>query len=62
MADADSSTRRYAMVAGLGALAGGVLVAVATKAVPRAMSEVMAGMMGKMMGQAGQGGHGLPDM
>jgi hypothetical protein len=61
MADADSSTRRYAMVAGLGALAGGVLVAVATKAVPRAMSEAMAGMMGKMMARMGEGEHALPD-
>jgi hypothetical protein len=56
-----SSTRRYAVAAGLGALAGGLLVAFAARALPRAMSGVMAGMMEEMMGRVGEGEHPLPD-
>ena len=61
MAQAVSQARKYAAVAGLSALAGGLFVAVATKAVPRAMSGVMAGMMEQMMARMGEGEHALPD-
>jgi hypothetical protein len=42
-------------------LAGGLLVAVATKAIPRAMSGVMADMMERMMARMGEGESHLPD-
>jgi hypothetical protein len=61
MAKAVSSTRKYAAVAGLGALAGGLSVAIATKAIPRMMSGAMEGMREPMMACIGDGGQGLPD-
>jgi hypothetical protein len=61
MASVSSPTRRYAAVAGLSALAGGLFVAIATKAVPRAMSGVMAGMMEHMMARMGEGEGHLPE-
>ena len=56
-----SPTRRYVLAAGLGALAGGLLVAFVTRAVPRAISGVMAGMMEGMMARGGEGEERLPD-
>lgn len=61
MASVASPTRRYVAVAGLSALAGGLFVAIATRAIPRAMSSVMAGMMEQMTARMGEGEHGLPD-
>lgn len=53
---AASSPKGYLLVAGLGALGGGVAVAIATRAVPKMMSQMMSGMMRNMMGQIGTGG------
>ena len=47
---------KYALVGLLGAAVGGLIVVVATEAVPRMMSGMMAGMMRKMMESAGEGG------
>jgi hypothetical protein len=41
----------------LGAIAGGLLVAVATRAIPRMMSKMMAGMMKNMMQMKERGGN-----
>ena len=56
MRGTNSENLRYVIVALLGVLAGGFLVAIATRAVPRMMSEMMAGMMQNMMASAGEGG------
>jgi CheY-specific phosphatase CheX len=40
----------------LGAIGGGLVVAVATKAIPKMMSQMMAGMMQNMMAQMGEAG------
>lgn len=61
MSNAVSPNLKYAAVAGLGALAGGLLVALAARVLPRAVSRAMAGMMEQMMGQMGEGRPGLPD-
>jgi hypothetical protein len=61
MARASTPNRKYAAVAGLGALAGGLFVAIATKAIPRLMSGVVEGMREQMMTCLGEGGQGLPD-
>ena len=53
---AASSLKGYLLVAALGALGGGVAVAIATRAVPKMMSQMMSGMMRNMMGQIGTGG------
>ena len=47
-----SHSRRYVLAAVLGAIGGGIVVALATKAVPRMMS----GMMRNMMAQMGEDG------
>jgi hypothetical protein len=47
--------KNYGLAAALGALGGGVLVTVATKAIPKMMSQMMAGMMQNMMRQMGEG-------
>ena len=54
----DVVTRRggYLLAAGLGAVAGGLLVAVATRAIPKMMSQMMSGMMRNMMAQMGEEG------
>jgi hypothetical protein len=49
MNDASLYHRRYLLAAGLGAMAGGVLVAVATRAIPGMMSHMMSNMMQNMM-------------
>ncbi len=45
----------YFLAAGLGAIGGGILVAVVTKAIPKMMSRMMAGMMENMMATMGEG-------
>jgi hypothetical protein len=45
----------YFLAAGLGAVGGGLLIAVATRAIPKMMSKMMAGMMENMMAQMGEG-------
>jgi hypothetical protein len=45
----------YYLAAGLGAIAGGLIIAVATRAIPKMMAKMMAGMMENMMAQMGEG-------
>ena len=44
------------LAAAIGAIGGGLVVALATRAIPRIMSQAMSGMMQHMMGQTGEGG------
>jgi hypothetical protein len=45
----------YIFAVGFGALAGGALIAVATKAIPKMMSKMMSQMMTTMMSEMGDG-------
>jgi CheY-specific phosphatase CheX len=54
--------RNYLLAAALGALGGGVVMAMATKAIPKMMSQMMAGMMQNMMRQMGEGGSDPAEM
>jgi hypothetical protein len=47
--------QRYFLAAGLGAVGGGILIAMATKAIPKMMGRMMAGMMDTLMAQMGEG-------
>jgi hypothetical protein len=47
---------KYALVGLLGAAVGGLIVVVATKAVPRILCGMMAAMMENMAGRMGEGG------
>lgn len=57
----NSQRQKYVLAGLLGALAGGILVALATKAIPKMMSGMMAGMMKNMM-QKGEGNGNLPEI
>ena len=48
MSDTDSNAKKYMLAFGLGALGGGILLAWATKAMPKMMSKMMQNMMVKM--------------
>jgi hypothetical protein len=50
-----SRKRGYLLAALLGAVGGGAVVAIATDAIPRMMSQMMSGMMQNMMAQMGEG-------
>lgn len=50
-----SQYQGYFLAAGLGAIGGGLLIAVVTKAMPKMMSRMMAGMMQNMMAEMGGG-------
>ena len=52
MRNASSHNRGYVLAVILGAIGGGIVVALATKAIPKMMSE----MMWNMMAQVGKGG------
>lgn len=56
MSNVSSPTKGYLLAAVLGAITGGLVVALATKAIPKMMSQTVAGMMQKMMAQAGANG------
>jgi len=62
MESKDTQYSSYILAAGLGALGGGLLVAVATRAIPKMMSKMMAGMMQNMMAQMGEGDCDPADM
>ena len=47
---------KYLIAAGIGAMAGGILVAAATNAIPRMMQKISDTMMGKMMARMGEEG------
>jgi hypothetical protein len=51
----DSQVNGYILAAGLGAIGGGLVIALITKAIPKMMSKMMAGMMANMMAQMGGG-------
>ena len=55
MYDTSSCSKGYVLSAVLGAIGGGAIVAVATDAIPRMMSQMMSGMMQNMMAQMGEG-------
>ncbi len=48
MSNADSYRKRYVLAVALGAIAGGLIVALGTKAVPRMMSQMMSNMASQM--------------
>ena len=48
MSDNDSSVKKYLLVFGLGAIGGGILIAWATKSMPKMMSRMMQNMMAQM--------------
>ena len=47
---------RYVLAGSLGALIGGLGVLIATRALPKMMSQMMDGMMAKMFAQMGESG------
>ncbi len=51
MLNTDSRTRGYVLAAFLGAVGGGLFVALATRAIPKMMTQLMTGMMQSMMAQ-----------
>lgn len=55
MSDSAFPYKGYAIAALLGAAGGGLLVALATRAVPKMMARMMSGMMRSMMSQMGEG-------
>ena len=56
MSNVSSPTKGYMLAAVLGAITGGHVVALATKAIPKMMSQMMAGMMQRMMASVGANG------
>jgi len=56
MSEIGSNSKGYILVAGLGALGGGVMAILITRAIPRMMSRLMAGMMQNMMAQMKESG------
>lgn len=52
----NAQTRRTILAAVLGALGGGLVVAIATQAIPEIMSQMMPGMMRNMMAHKGERG------
>jgi hypothetical protein len=51
MSNVSSPTKGYLLAAVLGAITGGLVMALATKAIPRMMFQTMAGVMQRMMAQ-----------
>jgi len=56
MHNVGSHRRGYVLAALLGAMGGGLVVALGTRAIPQMMSRMMSGMMRNMMAQMGEGG------
>ena len=56
MHDTDSPNKGYVLAVLLGAIGGGVIVALVTRAIPKMMSRIMAGMMQTMMSRMREGG------
>jgi len=62
MDNTDVHYREYILVAGLGAIGGGIVALLVTKAIPRMMSRMMAGMMQNMMAQMKESGCTSPEI
>jgi CheY-specific phosphatase CheX len=56
MRNTSSRNKGYVLAALLGAIGGGLIVALATRAIPKMMSQMMSGMMQNMMAQMGEDG------
>ncbi len=56
MSISKANRSNYLFAAAIGAIGGGVLVAVVTKAMPKMMTQMMSGMMRNMMSQMGATG------
>jgi len=56
MEKTESHRRNYILATLLGALGGGMVVALASRAIPKMMSEMMSGMMRNMMSQMAESG------
>ncbi len=56
MLETDSRNRGYALAALVGAIGGGLIVALATRAIPKIATGIMTGMMQSMMAQMKEGG------
>ena len=56
MTDVDSRKAGYVLAALLGAVAGGLVAIVGTRALPKMMSQIMSGMMQNMMTAMGEKG------
>ena len=52
----NNQASKYLLAAFVGAVGGGFVVAAATRAIPKMMSQMMSGMMRNMMSQMGEGG------
>lgn len=48
--------KKYILASSLGAVGGGLFVALATRAIPRMMSQMMSAMMRNMLAQMGEAG------
>jgi len=56
MTDVDSRKAGYVLAALLGAVAGGLVAILGTRALPKMMSQIMSGMMQNMMTAMGEEG------
>ena len=56
MQDTGSRRMRYVLAALVGAIGGGLVVALATRAIPKMTSGMMSGMIQSMMARMGEGG------